>query len=132
MSIQDVPVTAAGEGMKAVEVAELLARYRIFGAAEAVVQAQIEQALRQEGVAFQREVEIAPGDRIDFMVGSVGIEVKIKGNRAPIIRQLARYIGNDRVDEIILAATSRKILASVPDEIIGMAVTKHLLQGGIL
>lgn len=118
--------------MKAVEVADLLARYRIFGVAESVVQAQIEQALRNEGVDFLREVEIAPGDRIDFMVGSVGIEVKIKGNRAPIIRQLARYIGNDRVDEIILAATSRKILASVPDEIIGMAVTKHLLQGGIL
>ena len=108
-------------------VSDLLAHYQIMGVAESVVQNQIERALRQEGVSFEREVELAPGDRIDFMVGSIGIEVKTKGTR-----QLARYVSNDRVEGIILAATSRRILKSVPDEITGMPVTKHLLQGRLL
>lgn len=118
--------------MTAVEVSDLLARYRIIGMTESVVQDQIERALRQGGIDYQREVELAPGDRIDFMVGSVGVEVKIKGTRSQIIRQLARYIRNDRVEEIVLAATSRRVLAGVPDEITGMHVTKHLLQGSLL
>lgn len=118
--------------MTAADVTDLLARYRIMGLAESVVQDQIERALRQEGIAYEREVELAPGDRIDFMVGTVGIEVKIKGTRAQIIRQLARYVRNDRVEEIVLAATSRRVLASAPDEITGMHITKHLLQGGLL
>lgn len=118
--------------MNATEVVATLARYRIMGLAEAVVQDQIERALRQEGIAFEREVELAPGDRIDFMVGAVGVEVKTKGTRAQIIRQLARYIRNDRVGEVILAATSRRVLASMPDEITGAPITKHLLQGGLL
>lgn len=113
-------------------VSDLLAHYQIMGVAESVVQNQIERALRQEGVSFEREVELAPGDRIDFMVGSIGIEVKTKGTRPQIIRQLARYVSNDRVEGIILAATSRRILKSVPDEITGMPVTKHLLQGRLL
>lgn len=118
--------------MRATDVTDLLARYRIAGLTEAVVQDQIERALRQEGIEYEREVELAPRDRIDFMVGPVGVEVKIKGTRAQIIRQLARYVRNDRVEEIILAATSRRVLTSAPDEITGMPITKHLLQGGIL
>ena len=86
--------------MRATDVTDLLARYRIAGLTEAVVQDQIERALRQEGIEYEREVELAPRDRIDFMVGPVGIEVKIKGTRAQIIRQLARYVRNDRVEEI--------------------------------
>lgn len=118
--------------MNAVEVTTLLSRYRIMGLAEAIVQDQIERALRKEGVAFEREVELAPGDRIDFMIEGVGVEVKTKGTRAQIIRQLARYIRNDRIEEIVLAATSRRVLAGMPDEITGTPVTKHLLQGGLL
>ena len=102
-----------------------------MGMTETVVQDQIERALRGWGVTYQREVELAPGDRIDFMVGTVGIEVKIKGTRAQIIRQLARYIRDDRVHEIVLAATSRRVLATAPDEIAGMCINKHLLQGGL-
>lgn len=118
--------------MTASAVSDLLSRYRIMGVAESVVQAQIERALRQEAVPFEREVELAPGDRIDFMVGAVGIEVKTKGSRPQIIRQLARYVRNDSLEGIVLAATSRRVLASVPDEITGMPITKHLLQGRLL
>lgn len=118
--------------MSAAEVVGVLARHRIFGLSENVVQVQIERAFRDEGVACRREVELAPGDRIDFMVGSVGVEVKIKGTRAQIIRQLGRYVRSCQVDEIVLAATSRRILGDVPDEIGGKSVTKHLLQGGLL
>lgn len=70
--------------MKAADTSDLLARYRIAGMAESMVQEQIERALRDEGVDVRREIEIATGSRIDFMVGPVGIEVKAKGTRAQI------------------------------------------------
>lgn len=116
--------------MKAAEVSDLLGRYRIMGLTEVTVQEQIESVLQRQGIPFQREVELTPGDRIDFMVGAVGVEVKTKGTRAAITRQLGRYVRSESVEEIILAATSRRILASVPDEILDMPITKHLLQGG--
>lgn len=118
--------------MKAEDITSLLARYQIIGTSEAMVQERIEKALDKEGVEHRREVELAPGDRIDFMVGTVGVEVKTKGTRSQIIRQLGRYVRSDEVKEIVLAATSRRLLAGTPDEITGMPIVKHLLQGAHL
>ena len=70
--------------------------------------------------------------RLSWLQETVGIEVKIKGTRAQIIRQLARYARNDCTKEIILASTSRRILASIPSEITDVPIAKHLLQGGLL
>lgn len=118
--------------LTAEDVLAVLSRFRISGPTEAVIQARIEQALKTAEVEHQREVELSPKDRIDFMVDSVGVEVKIQGTRAEIIRQLSRYIHSDRVTEIVLAASSRRLLSSIPDVILDAKIHKHLLQGGLL
>jgi hypothetical protein len=60
--------------------------------------------MAQDGVSLDREVEIAPGDRIDFMHGTIGIEFKVKGQRRAIYRQCERYCQSDRVHQLVLAS----------------------------
>jgi hypothetical protein len=70
----------------------------------------VAQLLNAAGVAFEREVRLSPRDRIDFMVGSVGVELKVDGSLAQLIRQLDRYAQHERVSELVLVSTRRKHL----------------------
>ncbi len=91
-----------------------------FGS-EKILQAGIEDALTKAGFPVRREVILAPKDRIDFLVGGVGIEVKIGGTLNDAIRQLHRYAASDKVSELLLV-TSRLLLARVPSELDGKPV----------
>jgi hypothetical protein len=65
----------------------------------------------------EREVRLGAGDVIDFMIGGVGIEVKLKGARkADVYRQLGRYARHDRVSGLILATN---LSMGLPKEIDG-------------
>ncbi|MFM0405270.1 hypothetical protein [Paraburkholderia dipogonis] len=75
---------------------------------EKVTQAAIANALELAGVAFEREVRLSDADIVDFMIGSIAIEVKIKGAKAQIYRQLERYAEHERVTSILLV-TSRSM-----------------------
>ena len=59
---------------------------------------------RAGAMSIQREVTIA-GGRIDFVVDGVGIEVKIKGSKAQVRRQLDRYAKGGDVDALLLVTT---------------------------
>jgi hypothetical protein len=55
-------------------------------------------------------VNLGDGDIVDFLVitevmplSGVAIEVKIKGSRRAIYRQIERYCRHDAVEEIVLA-----------------------------
>lgn len=76
---------------------------------EKATQQEIAKQLDAAGVEYKREVRLAPGDVVDFMIDGVAVEVKIKGNRAQIIRQLERYSAHDVVRQIVLL-TSRSLL----------------------
>lgn len=78
---------------------------------EATLQHGIEEALRQSGMDFTREVRLASTDRIDFLIGRVGIEVKIKGTKAALIRQLLRYAQHDQIDTLLLVTTVPSLTA---------------------
>lgn len=75
------------------------------------LQHAIERALVRAGVAYAREVELLGpagrlhGDRIDFLLGDVGLEVKVDGSRADVIRQLDRYAESDQVQHLLLVTT---------------------------
>lgn len=115
-----------------VSVLDLLDRYRITGRAERQYQDSIEEILVANKVSHVREAALSPADRIDFLIdGGVGIEVKVQGSRAAVIRQLARYAESDQVNSLIVAATTRRLMAVLPDEILGVPVSRHLLQGGL-
>jgi hypothetical protein len=92
------PLTAA-------ELAEHLASYRFNYTSERDLQDGIEQALQEAEVSYEREAPLGLG-RIDFLVGDVGIEVKIDGGDRAVLRQLQRYANHEEISELLLV-TSR-------------------------
>ena len=64
---------------------------------------QIAAALRDGGFVVQHEVSLAPRCRIDFLIGTVGIEVKRgKPNRTALIAQCSRYLESDKLSGLIV------------------------------
>jgi hypothetical protein len=88
----------------------------------------IEAALRAAGYDPQPEVRLTPHDRIDFLVGRVGVEVKIKGTRDALHRQLLRYAASPHVDEL-LAVTTVRAHRGLPGRIGGKPVTLLVVGG---
>ncbi len=88
----------------------------------------VAQLLTEAGVPFEREFRLSPRDRIDFMVGSVGVELKVDGSIAELIRQLDRYAKHDVVSGLVLVSTRRKHLY-LPTELQGKRVTAICLGG---
>ena len=70
---------------------------------EKSLQASIAEQLNVARVSYEREVQLAKGDIVDFMIGDVAVEVKIGGQRRAIFRQCMRYCEHDRVSHLILA-----------------------------
>jgi type II secretory pathway component PulL len=87
---------------------------------ERLLHGMIAEALQRAGIAAQHEAVIAPRCRIDFLAGSVGIEVK-RGRLEPskLRAQAARYLASPLVSALILVTTDR---APLPDSISGKRV----------
>ena len=58
-------------------------------------------------------MRLAPTDRIDFLLGGVGIEVKVDGSTAQILRQLRRYASSPQIEHLVLV-TNRARHRSLP------------------
>jgi hypothetical protein len=80
------------------------------------LQNAIEDELQRAGVIVKREYRLSTKDIIDFMVGSVGIEVKIKGGKLDIYRQLERYAEHELVSHLILVTN---VAMGLPPDIKG-------------
>lgn len=94
------------------------------------LQIGIERVLRSAGYDVRPEVRLTPRDRIDFMVGRVGIEVKVKGSRSALLHQLIRYADHHDIGEL-LVVTTRARHHGIPSALNGKPVS--LIQiGGIL
>jgi hypothetical protein len=76
---------------------------RINVSTEISAQNAIALALRNLGMEVTLEVPLGAGNRIDLMVGTVGVEVKIGGGRREIFDQLCRYAGRVEVEALVLA-----------------------------
>lgn len=91
--------------MSASEIVNLIRRVRIDLSTEKRSQADIESALTASGVAFIREHPLSKSDVVDFMVGSIALELKLRGSRKmEVFRQLKRYALHPEVSTIILAS----------------------------
>lgn len=84
----------------------LIGSARLDLSTEGAVQRGLARLFEEEGVSFEAEVVLAPSDRIDFLIGRVGVEVKIGHPRRAILRQLERYARSDRVDAILLVSSA--------------------------
>jgi hypothetical protein len=87
------------------QIADLLRIQRFNFGSELELQDGIESVLRRAGLDYVREFKIGLGSRVDFLVGDVGIEVKIGGSLQAATRQLHRYAGSDKIGSLILVSS---------------------------
>ena len=78
------------------------------------------QKLSDAGLPFVHEAKLAPGCRIDYLVDTIGIEIKKgKPDASAVKKQLMRYAACDGVEAIVLL-TQRTI--AVPKTVLGKPV----------
>lgn len=75
------------------------------------------QVLTAAGYVVRREVSLSEADRIDLMVGQIGIECKVAGSPSAVVRQVIRYMQSPQVAALVLvtgrAAVGRMLRMSV-------------------
>jgi hypothetical protein len=99
-------------------------RYRYTSEDE--LQEGIAAALEQAGMEPLREVRLSDRDRIDILVGDVGIEVKVAGSQTHPWDQLKRYAEHEAIGSLLLV-TNR--WHTMPDEVGGKPLAAHSLVG---
>jgi len=91
-----------GRSWTAAELAQLICGHRFTYRDEPQLHDGLAALFAAHRVPVQREVPLSGSDRIDFLAGRVGIEVKTHGQPAAVARQLQRYAGSDRIDALVL------------------------------
>ena len=97
----------------------VLGSYRYRFARERDLRDGIAEALALRGVSFDREVRLTPEDVIDFLVAAIGVEVKVEGSPAAILRQLARYMESSRIAALLLFTRKAQHAHRFPAELGG-------------
>ncbi len=100
--------------MEAEALTRLLSGKRMRCSTERALQDDVESVLAEAGADFVREHRFGPRDRIDFLVGRTGLEIKIKGGAREIHRQCARYCERPEIDALVLATTRPLGLPPLP------------------
>ena len=96
------------------QIVRVLAATRLDLSDEKSLQAEMARAFSAAMLPYQREVDLGCGDIVDFKIGAVAIEVKIKGGRQAIYRQCARYCNHTEVGALVLATA---VPMSLPETI---------------
>lgn len=113
--------------MDLIALCNILRSYQFSIHDEKYLQGEIEDVFKSEGIKYQREVPLSTGI-IDFMVGDIGIEIKLKQRPMSVYRQLERYLEDPQVKQIILA-TVRPI--PLPEMINGFPSKSVTIKGGM-
>lgn len=128
MSALPAAVAAPGPGEDAARIAALIGGQRYRYRDEDALHAGIEQVLAAGSVEATAEARLSGRDRIDFLAGRVGVEVKIAGANADVIRQLRRYATHPEIGALILVTTRARHRA-IPRVIEGKPVLVVWLSG---
>lgn len=74
-----------------------------FASYEQQLHQLVQQALTAANLPWQHEVLIGRGCRVDYLIGSVALEIKKgKPEKKALLRQLQRYAGCEGVQELIV------------------------------
>jgi hypothetical protein len=92
---------------------------------EFVLQDGVAIALRRADFDVEREVRLNARDRVDLLVGRIGIEVKVGGSPARVLAQLHRYARSERIDGLVLVTNQMR--QRIPCEINGKPVERVLV-----
>ena len=95
-----------------------------FAPYEYDIHQMVGDCLREAGLDHTHEARIGAGSRIDYLVGTVGIEIK-KGKPKPalLLGQLARYAACESVESLVVI-TQRSM--RLPDSIGGKPL-RHIV-----
>ncbi|WP_099024351.1 hypothetical protein [Mycolicibacterium palauense] len=114
----------------ALAVANALTGFTYCWTAEADLQAAMHDVLAPR-FHTDREKALSRRDRPDFLVNvgvlTVAVEVKVKGARNAVVRQLGRYAEHDDVDALLFASGRRVLVPAMPGEIHGKPVISVFL-----
>lgn len=99
---------------------------RFLWSTEDDLQRGIAEALLGAGLPVEREHRLDAHNRVDLLVATVGIEVKVKGDWRDVSRQVVRYCASDEIGSLVLV-TCRPDHARVPSESNGKAINVHLV-----
>jgi hypothetical protein len=105
-----------------------LTRYRMPVQHESDLQLTIGLVLEGVGYdgAFEREYDLGAAGRIDFYFPSwrIGLEVKVGGSAASVLRQLHRYAESPAI-AVLCLVTTRVRHRDVPRSLLGKPVLVH-------
>lgn len=87
------------------QIAKLLHEHRFNFTKEAELQQAINRVFVLNRIVYSREVRLTDKDRIDFLVGNVGVEVKVDGSLSDVTRQLHRYVQSAEIESMLLVTT---------------------------
>jgi hypothetical protein len=111
------------------DIVKAISAARYSWANEKQLQDGIEQVLLGR-FPFTREHRLSSADVIDFLVGTVGVEVKIKGSVTAVRAQLERYAEHACIDFLLLV-TTRTQLRRLPDTVNGKPLRVLALTGSL-
>ncbi len=116
--------------MNAEAIVRLICGHRYRHADERGLQDGVARVLEGAGVGFVREAPLGAAGVIDFLVGDIGVEVKVSGGLAEITRQLFRYAESPEIATLVLITTRAR--HAVPATLKGKRVhVGHLLSGAL-
>lgn len=91
------------------------------------LQVALDAALRARGLDVERERRIDAHNRIDLAVGRVGIEVKVTGPWANVLRQVMRYGRSAAFDHVVLVTCRPAHARHMPEKVANTEVHVHLV-----
>lgn len=94
-------------------VMSVLQSTRFLWSTEDDLQRGLHEALRKAGLPVERERRLDAHNRLDLLVGTVGIEVKTKGAWRDVSRQVVRYCASEALTSLVLV-TCRSDHTKVP------------------
>lgn len=104
---------------------KMLSTWKLEVLTEDRMQACLATVFEEEAIEFAREVSLGKRDRIDFLVGSVGVECKVSGSDTEVLRQLGRYAECDRIGELLLVTSKASHRSLHGIEIVGKRISVH-------
>lgn len=109
------------------ELLAALRAVRIRATNEDELQRGVAAVLDDAGIRCERHRALSRQDIPDFMIGSIAVELKVKGSLADVTRQLHRYAQHEAVSELVLITTMARHRA-VPRQLNNKPVTAIVLE----
>lgn len=103
-----------------------LAAYQFDCTDEYRLQAGVADALAFFGLDAEREVRLSAADRIDLLVGDIGIECKVVGSPSDVARQCLRYLHAPHVSGLVLVTGRASVGRMLPRSVVVQGVEKPI------